>query len=276
VAASKDPTLFPNLFEYSWLVIHTYGFLLAAAFLAGLSISARAARRQQVDPAKIYDLGLYIAISALVGSKALLLITELGYYLEHPGEIFSLATLRSGGVYYGGFILAVIVGVTMAKRHKLPVWKVADCAAPGIALGQSIGRLGCFAAGCCYGKPTPSIFGVTFTNPYSHEAVGVPLMVPLHPVQIYESLASLVLFFILWEWIKRKQFDGQVFILYLTLYSCTRFAIEFFRGDVGRGFVLGGLLSTSQSISLMLIIVAAGLFFHLKQPPPKPAGARVR
>jgi phosphatidylglycerol:prolipoprotein diacylglycerol transferase len=99
--------LFPKLFEYSWLVIHTYGFLLAVAFLAGLSISARAARRQQVDPAKIYDLGLYIAISALVGSKALLLITELGYYLDHPREIFSLATLRSGGVYYGGFILAV-------------------------------------------------------------------------------------------------------------------------------------------------------------------------
>jgi phosphatidylglycerol---prolipoprotein diacylglyceryl transferase len=268
--------LFPKLFEYSWLVIHTYGFLLAVAFLVGLSVSARAARRQQVDPAKIYDLGLYIAISALVGSKALLLITELGYYLDHPGEIFSLATLRSGGVYYGGFILAVIVGVTMAKRHKLPVWRVADCAAPGIALGQSIGRLGCFAAGCCYGKPTSSIFGVTFTNPYSHETVGVPLMVPLHPVQIYESVASLILFFILWEWIKRKQFDGQVFILYLALYSCMRFVIEFFRGDAERGFVLGGLLSTSQSISLMLIIVAVVLLFYLKQPPAKTAGARVR
>ena len=268
--------MFPKLFEYSWLVIHTYGFLLAVAFLVGLSISARAARRQQVDPAKIYDLGLYIAISALVGSKALLLITELGYYLDHPREIFSLATLRSGGVYYGGFILAVIVGVTMARKHKLPVWKVADCAAPGIALGQSIGRLGCFAAGCCYGKPTTSFFGVTFTNPYSHETVGVPLMVPLHPVQIYESLASLILFFILWEWIKRKQFDGQVFILYLALYSCTRFVIEFFRGDVERGFVLGGLLSTSQSISLVLIIVAIVMFFYLKQPPARTARATAR
>lgn len=266
--------MFPKLFEYSWLVIHTYGFLLAVAFLAGLTISARAARRQQVDPAKIYDLGLYIAIAALVGSKALLLITELSYYAEHPREIFSLATLRSGGVYYGGFILAVVVGVTMARRYKLPVWRVADCAAPGIALGQAIGRLGCFAAGCCYGKPTRSLFGVTFTNPYSHETVGVPLMVPLHPTQIYESLASLLLFFILWEWLKRKRFDGQVFILYLALYSCVRFVIEFFRGDVERGFVLEGMLSTSQSISLMLIIVAAVLFFYLKQPPRKTAGAR--
>ena len=268
--------MFPKLFEYSWFVIHTYGFLLAVAFLVGLSVSARAGRLQQVDPAKIYDLGLYIAISALVGSKALLLITEMSYYVDHPREIFSLATLRSGGVYYGGFILAVVVGVTMAKRMKLPVWRVADCTAPGIALGQSIGRLGCFAAGCCYGKPTHSVFGVTFTNPYSHETVGVPLMIPLHPVQIYESIASLVLFFILWEWLKRKQFDGQVFILYLALYSCVRFVLEFFRGDVERGFVLGGLLSTSQAIGLTLLAVAAFLHFYLKQPPPKPARARVR
>ena len=101
-------------------------------------------------------------------------------------------------------------------------------------------------------------------------------MVPLHPVQIYESLASLILFFILWEWIKRKQFDGQVFILYLALYSCMRFVIEFFRGDVERGFVLGGLLSTSQSISLVLIIIAIGLFFYLKQPPAKTARAAAR
>jgi phosphatidylglycerol:prolipoprotein diacylglycerol transferase len=268
--------LFPKLFEFSWLVIHTYGFLLAVAFLAALWASARAARRQQVDPAKIYDLGLYIAISALLGSKALLLITELGYYLEHPREIFSLATLRSGGVYYGGFILAVLVGVTVARRQRLPVWKVADCAAPGIALGQSIGRLGCFAAGCCYGKPTASLFGVTFTNPYSQETVGVPLKVPLHPVQIYESVASLVLFFILWEWLKRKRFDGQVFILYLVLYSCTRFAIEFFRGDTERGFVLSGLLSTSQAIGLVLILAAAVLFYYLKQPSAKPVRAKAR
>ncbi|MCI0421176.1 MAG: prolipoprotein diacylglyceryl transferase [Acidobacteria bacterium] len=266
--------MFPKLFEYSWLVIHTYGFLLAVAFIAGLSISARAARLQQVDPAKIYDLGLYIAISALVGSKALLLVTELGYYLDHPKEIFSLATLRSGGVYYGGFILAVIVGVTLAKRHKLPVWKVADASAPGIALGQSIGRLGCFAAGCCYGRPTASVFGVTFTNPYSHETVGVPLGVPLHPVQIYESLASLILFAILWQALKRKRFDGQIFILYLSLYSCTRYVIEFFRGDMERGFVLGGLLSTSQLISLLLIIIAAVLFFILKRPDAKPVGVK--
>ena len=259
--------MFPKLFEYSWLVIHTYGFLLAVAFIAGLSVSARAARREGVDPAKVYDLGLYIAISALIGAKALLLMTEFNYYLENPGEIVSLATLRSGGVYYGGFILAVIVGLTLTWRRRLPAWKMADLFAPGIALGQSIGRLGCFAAGCCYGRPTTVPWGVTFTNPYSHETVGVPLMIRLHPTQIYEALASLIIFAILWQWLKQKSFDGQIFILYLALYSCTRFGIEFLRGDSERGFILGGLLSTSQFISLVLALLAAILFFKLRRQP---------
>ena len=135
---------------------------------------------------------------------------------------------------------------------------------PGIALGQSIGRLGCFAAGCCYGKPTHSFLGVTFTNPYSNQTVGVPLWIPLHPTQLYEAAANLVIFAILWLKLKRKKFDGQVFILYLTLYSVVRFTIEFFRGDPDRGFLFGGLLSTSQFISVILMIAAATLFFVLR------------
>lgn len=258
--------MFSKLFEYSWLIIHTYGFLLAVAFIAGLAVSARAARQHHVDPSRVYDMGLYIAISSLAGSKALLLITEFSYYWNNPKEIFSLATLRSGGVYYGGFILAVIVGLLLSRKYKLPIWKMADLFAPGIALGQAIGRLGCFAAGCCYGKPTSSALGVTFTDPYSHETVGVPLGIPLHPTQIYESVACLAIFFLLWRGLKQKAFDGQIFISYLVLYSCTRFTIELFRGDPERGFVFGGLLSTSQMISVLMIALAAGLFFTLRRP----------
>jgi phosphatidylglycerol---prolipoprotein diacylglyceryl transferase len=256
--------LFPKLLEYHWLVIHSYGFLLALAFTAGLYVSARAAVREQLDSAKIYDLGLYIALSSLLGAKLLMFATEFEYYSQKPGEIFSLSTLRSGGVYYGGFILAVIVAIGYTRAKHLPVWKVTDVFSPGIALGQSIGRLGCFAAGCCYGKPTHSFLGVTFTNPYSNETVGVPLLIPLHPTQIYEAAANLVIFTILWLKLKHKKFDGQVFILYLTLYSVVRFTIEFFRGDPDRGFLFGGLLSTSQFISVMLIIIAATLFFFLR------------
>jgi len=256
--------LFPKLLEYHWLVIHSYGFLLALAFTAGLYVSARAAEREHLESAKIYDLGLYIALSSLLGAKLLMFVTEFDYYSQNPSEIFSLSTLRSGGVYYGGFILAVVVAIAYTRAKRLPLWKVTDVFSPGIALGQSIGRVGCFAAGCCYGKPAHSFLGVTFTNPYSNQAVGVPLWVPLHPTQLYEAAANLVICSILWLKLRRKKFDGQVFVLYLTLYSLARFTIEFFRGDPDRGFLLGGLLSTSQFISVILIIAAGVLFFVLR------------
>ncbi|MEW5978348.1 MAG: prolipoprotein diacylglyceryl transferase [Acidobacteriota bacterium] len=257
--------MFPKLFEYHWLTIHSYGFLLAAGFLAGLFVTARAGARSGFAKSKIYDLGLYIAVSSLVGSKLLLLITELDYYTRYPAEIFSLATLRSGGVYYGGFIVAVAVGIWLARRWGYPVWKTADVFAPGIALGQAIGRLGCFSAGCCYGRPTQCFLGVTFTNPYSQETVGVPLNTALHPTQLYEAAASLLIFGLLWKALEKKRFDGQVFILYLWLYSVVRFGIEFFRGDADRGFLFDGLLSTSQFISILLFILGIVLTIVLRR-----------
>jgi phosphatidylglycerol:prolipoprotein diacylglycerol transferase len=205
--------LFPKLFEYSWLVIHTYGFLLAVAFLAGLSISARAARRQQVDPAKIYDLGLYIRDQRARGFEGALLITELGYYLDHP-EKSSPGNTAFWWRLLWGFILAVIVGVTMARKNKLPVWKVADCAA---LASPWVSRLAAWVAlrpGAATGKPTLLSSG--------HCS---PILQPRDGWRSFDGASAsgtdlriacqLILFFILWEWIKRKRFDGQVFILYL-------------------------------------------------------------
>jgi phosphatidylglycerol:prolipoprotein diacylglycerol transferase len=257
--------LFPKLIEYHSLVIHTYGFLLALAFVAGLYVSARAASKEGLDKDQVYDLGLYLGISALAGAKLLLFITDFEYYLQNPSQIFSLETLRSGGVYYGGFLAAVIVGISYTRRHHLPVWKMTDVYAPGIALGQAIGRLGCFSAGCCYGKPTSSALAVVFKNPYSLQTVGVPLMIPLYPTQLYEAAANLVIFVVLWLTLGRRRFDGQVFIFYLFLYSATRFFIEFLRGDPDRGFLFDGQLSTSQFISIVLVVFATVLYVGLRR-----------
>ena len=166
--------MFPKLLDFGYFPLHTYGFLLASAFLAALWFSAQAARREDIDKAAVYDLGVTIAISALLGAKLLFLLTEFRYYAAHPGEILSLTTLRSGGVYYGGFILAAIAGIWMSWRKGLPVWKVADLCAPGIALGQAIGRLGCFAAGCCYGKPTSQPWGLFSATPTATRWLGFP------------------------------------------------------------------------------------------------------
>jgi phosphatidylglycerol:prolipoprotein diacylglycerol transferase len=239
--------------------------MLALAFIAGIWLASRNAVKERMNPDSIWNLGLIIIFSALVGAKLLLFISDFSYYSENPREIFSLATLRSSGVYYGGLLLALGASAWYLKKTKLPGWKVADITAPGIALGQAIGRLGCLSAGCCYGKPTTLPWGITFTNPYSAENVGVPLNIPLHPTQIYESIGALCLFaYLMWR-LKGKHFTGQVILEYLMLYASLRFVIEFFRGDDDRGYVLHGLLSTSQFIGIITILASLIVFAYLRK-----------
>jgi phosphatidylglycerol:prolipoprotein diacylglycerol transferase len=179
-------------------------------------------------------------------------------YRDHPLQLISLDFLRSGGVFYGGLIGAVLAGYFLMRHYKLPWWKTADACAPGIAIGNFFGRQGCFAAGCCWGKPTSLPWGVKFSE-LGHEITGVPTDAYLHPTQLYESFAMLVVFgFLLWLH-KRKRFDGQVVLAYALLYSTIRFSIEFLRDDP-RGDILGLTsltgLSTSQLISIVVGIAA--------------------
>ncbi len=234
------------------------------AFLMGLWSIARASEREGVNASLIYDLGLYLALSALAGAKLLLFITDFQYYLDNPNEIFSLSSFRAGGVFYGGFLAAVLVAIWFSRKHKISFKKLADLFSPGIALGLAIGRLGCFSSGCCYGRPTHVPWAATFTNPYSQQIVGVPLNIPLHPTQLYESAACFLIFLFLWRHLKNRRFQGQTFILFLFLYSVTRFIIEFFRGDEDRGIWFNGLLSTSQIISLGLCVLGGLLVWKLR------------
>jgi phosphatidylglycerol:prolipoprotein diacylglycerol transferase len=203
-----------------------------------------------------------IIFSALVGAKIVLFLSDYRYYSENPREIFALATLRSSGVYYGGLILAIACAAWYLKKKRLPFWKMADIAVPGIALGQAISQLGCLSAGCCYGKPTHMPWGITFTNSYAYENVGVPLNIPLHPTQIYESVGAFCLFLFLMRRYSKKHADGRILLEYIGLYALMRFAIEFFRDD-DRGFVLYGLLSTSQLIAILTILGSAAVYFFL-------------
>lgn len=245
--------MFPELFRIGNFPINTYGVLLALAFLTALLIAARLASRDQLPRERIYDLGLWMLLAALVGSKVLMLLTEPAYR-ANPWQLFSLDFLRSGGVFYGGLIGAVLTGYLLVRRFGLPWWKTADAFAPGVALGQSIGRLGCFSAGCCWGKPTSLPWGVRFTE-LGHEITGVPVDEYLHPTQLYEASATLLIFFFLLWLHRRKRFSGQVILFYAVLYGVTRFLIEFVRDDP-RGDIFGLTtltgLSTSQMISLVV------------------------
>jgi phosphatidylglycerol:prolipoprotein diacylglycerol transferase len=270
--------MFPELFKIpgTEFTLNTYGFLQAISFIVALLLMARLAERDGLNKQRAYDLGLWILAASLIGSKLLLVVTEWNlYYRDNPRQIFSLDFFRSGGVFYGGFIGAVIASVIVMKIYQMPWWRVADACAPGIAIGTGIGRLGCFAAGCCWGKPTTSALGVHFTEK-AHELTGVPLLVAhlrdpleqsqwserlgdllapinLHPTQLYEATGTLLLTFLLILLFLRRQFAGQVILSYGILYGVMRFVIEYWRND-WRGELLG--LSTSQFISLIIVTLA--------------------
>jgi phosphatidylglycerol---prolipoprotein diacylglyceryl transferase len=258
--------MYPKILDLGPLTIHTYGLLLAAAFIAGIWVTSRNAKQAGISPDLIWNMGLVVIFSALVGSKILLLISDFEYYSQNIREIFSLSTLRSMGVYYGGLLLAMASAAWFLAKKHLPFWTMADLAAPGIALGQAIGRLGCLSAGCCYGKPAHLPWSITFTNAYAYNNVGVPLNIPLHPTQIYESVGAFLLFaFLTWR-LPRKRMHGQILLEYLSLYAILRFLIEFFRGD-DRGFILHGLLSTSQFIAILTILGSAAAYYFLLRRP---------
>ena len=245
------------------LTLHTYGVLLALAFLAGLWVANRQAKRAGLDATRITDMAVYVLIGGLVGAKLLLLIVEWPFYSRNPGELFSL--VQSGGVFYGGLIGALPVAWWYARKHGLPPWPTADVLAPGVVLGQAVGRMGCFAAGCCYGRPTSVPWAVTFRDIYTTRTVGTPLDVPLHPTQLYEAGATLLIFGVLLWLARRKQFHGQVALAYMFLYAVARFVIEFYRGDAARGTVLGGWLSTSQFISILMVLTVALVYPYMNK-----------
>ncbi len=255
--------MYPILFEIGNWPVYSYGVLLAAAYLIGLQLAVVRARRAGVDPAKIMDLGIYLIIAALVGAKLMLIAVDWEYFRQQPRELLSL--VRAGGVFYGGLIAAVAVGIWLVRRYQLPVWATGDLMAPGIALGHVVGRFGCLLAGCCYGRPTDAAWGITFTNPIANANVGTPLNIPLHPTQIYDAGAELLILAVLLLTERRgKPFAGRTFWLYMGLYAISRFIIEFYRGDLQRGTVFGDL-STSQFVSLILVPVSIAMLLILRR-----------
>ncbi|MGH9800135.1 MAG: prolipoprotein diacylglyceryl transferase, partial [Blastocatellia bacterium] len=258
------------------------GLLVALSFIIGLWVMSRLAARDGLDKQKVYDLGLWVLVASLVGSKLLLIITEWNdRYSGNVGAIFSLDFLRSNGVFYGGFIGAVIASVVVMRKYKMPWWRTADAFAPGIAIGHLIGRLGCFSAGCCWGEPTSAWCGVHFTEK-GYEATGVPTTVEqladpiqrsvwaeklgslaaplkLHPTQLYEAAALLLIFVVLLLMFRRRKFHGQIVLAYAALYSVARFTIEFWRDDP-RGEAFG--LSTSQFIAVLFFVAALAGFLY--------------
>ncbi len=267
------PVLFNlDLGRFGTFTIGTYGLFYALGFLLALRLAVSLARREGIDSARIVDLGIVALLAGFLGAKLTLYVIDARYYVAHPMEI--LKNLRSAGVFYGGFALAAAAALLYVRRHRLPPGRVADLAAPPLALGQAVGRIGCLMAGCCYGKSCDLPWAVTFDDPAAFQLTGVPLGIPLHPTQLYHALADLLILAITLRLLKRRRFEGQVFWTYVLLYAVLRFVVEIFRGDAARGVFFGGALSTSQLIAVPAAILSVFMLVRLGRSGGAVAAAR--
>ena len=257
------PILFeiPRIEFGNWAVgpipIRMYGLMIGIGFLLAMYLASRRAKKEGVDPDRILDMGVYLLLAAIVGSRFLYVLTTLQEFTAHPLDAFAI--WKGGLVFYGGLLAAVPVGIWYVRKHNLPVWKTADIMAPYIALGHAFGRLGCFFAGCCYGSLCSGPICVTYRDSHSL----APLGVPLFPTQLMESGGEFLIFSVLILLRRSKKYDGQLFWFYPLFYSVLRFIIEFFRGDAIRGLYFGGLVSTSQVIAVFMFVLSLVMLWKL-------------
>ncbi len=237
--------------------LHWYGVLVALGFLAGLWTASRRAARDGLPGERIVDLGPWLILGAIAGARALYVISFWrDEFASQP--LLEIFMVHHGGlVFYGGLIGASLATIFYTRRHKLPLWPVADILAPSIALGHAFGRIGCLMNGCCYGRACAWPWAIQFPPDHATQGAGV------HPTQIYEAILNLGLYAALAALYRRRTFDGQVFAAYLLAYAVLRVFVELFRGDYAV-YYLGGHVTPAQLLSAGLF--AIGLLLYGKLP----------
>lgn len=246
--------MYPILFHIFGFSIHSYGVMLAIGFMIGISLAAKEAVRTGVDPEKVLNLTFWILICSILGSRLFHCIVFYPQYIQDPLRVLKL--WEGGLVFYGGFLGAILAALVYTWKHKMNMWQVSDIMIPSVMIGLMFGRIGCFLAGCCFGKVCPEHFalGITFNNP-----IGLGIKnTALYPTQPLSAVNALIIFIILWLYRKRKRFHGELFAICLIIYSITRSLIELLRDDP-RGFAhLGPLaFSESQVVSIFMLLFAA-------------------
>jgi phosphatidylglycerol:prolipoprotein diacylglycerol transferase len=248
----------PVLFHLGQLTIYSYGVLVATGVILGVWLASRDAPRVGLSPVAIWNFGIYGILFALVTSKIWLIVSEWSFYSANPREVFSSATLQSGGTFYGGLLGGLLWTLLYTRYEKMPLLSTLDVSAAPVALGHAIGRVGCFAAGCCFGKPTSLPWGVAFTSDIAARISGTPLNTPLHPTQLYEAALEFLNFLFLYFVGRRWRFPGQSVGAYLALYGVERGLLEFLRDDPGRTLLFHDSVSLMQIVSLAMLCL--GLF----------------
>jgi phosphatidylglycerol:prolipoprotein diacylglycerol transferase len=251
----------PELFSIGKLTIHTYGVMIMLGATLGYFYMTWSVRKDlKIPETKIQNLAIIIIVAAFVGGK-------LFFYLENPGYYFSswdnmTRNFRTGFVFYGSLLFAVPLVIWYFRKEKFPVWPLLDRIAIVACIIHFMGRLGCFFAGCCHGVPADVPWAVTFTNTASQAE---PLNTPLHPTQLYSAGLILSILIILLMFRRHQRFEGQLFFIYIILYALGRSIIEIFRGDEERGYIIDGILSHSQFISILVITVVVWAYLKFNR-----------
>jgi phosphatidylglycerol:prolipoprotein diacylglycerol transferase len=227
--------MYPEICKIGPFTIYSYGIMLLVAFLTSSFLAKAQAKKHNLSPELIFDLSFIVFISGIIGARVFYTLENLGYYIKNPLEIIML---QHGGLsWFGGLILGTLVGIKYLKVRRIPIYKVVDLIMPFVALGQAIGRIGCFLNGCCFGKT-------------------------LIPVQLYSSLILIIIFVILRFLQERPHRDGEIFFTYLILYCVKRFFIEFLRSD--NAIIVFGL-TLFQLLSLIIFFLAAAKFIFIRK-----------
>jgi len=246
--------MYNDILKIGSLSIHGYGLMIGIGVIVALVVAAKRAKKSGLDTDIVYGLGLVTLVSGFIGAKLLYCFVELESFLHDPMRILS----GSGFVLYGGIIGGIVAAMFYCRHKKVNFFEYFDLVMPSVALAQGFGRIGCFLAGCCYGRETNSAIGVMF-----HNSSIAPNGVKLIPTQLFSSAGNFLIAIVLLLYARKDRKAGKVGALYLIFYSMGRFIIEFFRSDY-RGNV--GVLSTSQFISLIILAIGAAMFFIKELP----------
>ena len=243
--------MYNDLLKIGPFVLHSYGLMIGIGFLLAVHIAEKRATLNKMDPDTVGYFGLYCAVMGIFGAKLLYCILGWREFLKNP-----LAMLGSSGlVVYGGIIVGILSAIVYCKIKKVHFLDYFDLVLPSVAIAQGFGRIGCFMAGCCYGKETHAWYGIAF-----HHSSYAPNGVKMIPTQLISSAGMFLIAFALFWYARYAKKAGQVGAMYMILYSIGRFLVEFLRGDLIRGQV--GFLSTSQFISVFLVIIGVGLWIY--------------
>ena len=251
----------PVLLEILGWPLRTYGALVGACLVVGMTLVLRYGRRSGIDQHALLDAVFASVIGGIVGSRLLYIIVHARDFLDQP--LGALKLWEGGMMYFGGLLFGMVCGIFVAWRRGLDLWPALDTVAPAMGPSQGIGRVACLAAACCYGGEWNHPLAVTFHDPLSSVPAGL-LGVPLLPVQVLQIAEGILLWGVgLWA-LKRRRWHGEAFLLVMAVAGATRFVLEGLRDDDARGFFLqdtfGKSLSTSRLLGLGMIAGAAAIW----------------